>query len=217
MKNLAKRFLTDEERTAVESSVQDVEKITSGEVVPMIVSSSYHYPVSNIIGAVIFALPLSLFLTILMGGWLWMGTNNMWLFLVVFSVLFFVFHEVCKRCLGIKRFLISRKEINEEVEEAAITSFFKHGLYKTRDETGVLIFISVFEHKVCVLADKGINEKVDEGQWDDVVKVIVDGIKQNKQAEAICNAVKMVGDKLHKHFPVKSDDTNELKNIIVEE
>ena len=45
---------------------------------------------------------------------------------------------------------------DEEVQEAVLTAFFKEELYRTRDETGILIFISVFEHKVWVLADRGI-------------------------------------------------------------
>ena len=111
----------------------------------------------------------------------------------------------------------SGKEIEEEVEEAAIINFFNEGLYRTRDETGVLIFISVFERKVWVLADRGIHQKVEEGQWDDIVQLIVAGIKQNRQAEAICEAVQKVGVKLKEHFPIKPDDRDELKNIIVKE
>jgi putative membrane protein len=80
----------------------------------------------------------------------------------------------------------------------------------------VLVLISVFEHKIWVLADKGINAKVDEGQWDDIVKIIIGGIKQKRQAEAICKAIKKIGDLLKEHFPIKPDDTDELDNIIIE-
>ena len=84
-----------------------------------------------------------------------------------------------------------------------------------RDETGILVFISVFEHKVWILADRGINEKVSEDQWDDIVKIIVDGIKHNRPAESICEAVAKIGDLLKMHFPIGRDDTDELKNLIV--
>ncbi len=129
--------------------------------------------------------------------------------------LFVVFHEIVKRTYWLKRWFISQREIDEEVEEAALTGFFKEGLYRTRDETGVLVFISVFEHKVWILADRGINEKVSEDQWDDIVKIIVDGIKHNRPAESICEAVAKIGDLLKMHFPIGPDDTDELKNLIV--
>jgi hypothetical protein len=52
---------------------------------------------------------------------------------------------VVKRTLWLKRRFISVKEIEAEVREAVVTAFFKEGLYRTRDATGVLVLISVFE------------------------------------------------------------------------
>ena len=117
---------------------------------------------------------------------------------------------------NLKRLFISDREIEEEVEEAAVTGFFREGLYRTRDETGILIFISVFERRVWVLADRGINDKVKEGQWDDIVRMIIEGIKSKDQANAICKAVDKVGMILKEHFPIKQDDSDELKNLIIE-
>jgi putative membrane protein len=216
MKNLAKKFLSDDERTRVETAVKEAEKLTAGEIVVMIISASYQYPLAIVIGAAAFALPLALIFTLLVGRWLWIGGQNIWLFLGFLAVLFILFHEIIKRIPWLKRFFISRKEIDDEVQEAAITNFFNHDLYRTRDETGVLVLISVFERRVWILADRGINAKVPEGQWDDIVKMITDGIKQKRSTDAICEAVEKIGELLKTHFPIKPDDTDELKNLIVE-
>jgi len=216
MKKLAHRFLSKQELEQVEAAVAAAEKKTAGEIVCMVESTSYTYPMANVIGATVIGLPLALLLTPFIGGLMWMGTQNMWLFLGVFGILFMAFHWIVDRTPGLKRRFVSNKEIEEEVEEAAITSFFRHGLYRTRDATGILIFISVFEHKVWVLADHGINAKVPEGQWQDIVKQITQGIRADKAAEALCRAVENVGEILQAHFPVKPDDTNELKNVIVD-
>jgi putative membrane protein len=216
MKDLAKTFLTDDERTRVSAAVKEAEKLTAGEIVVMIISASYHYPMANVIGAAVFGLPLALIFTNWTGEWLWIGGQNMWLFLGFLTVFFILFHEIIRRTLWLKRRFISEREFKEEVEEAAITHFFNQGLYRTRDETGVLVLISVFEHKVWVLADKGINAKVRAGQWDDIVKMIIDGIKQKRQTEAICKAVEKIGHLLKEHFPIKPDDTDELANVIIE-
>ena len=217
MKDLAQKFLSDDERTRVTEAVKEAEKVTAGEIVVMIISASYHYPMANVIGAAVFSLPLALIFTTLTGEWLWIGGQNMWLFLGYLVVLFFLFHELIKRTPWIKRGFITERQIQEEVEEAATTQFFNQGLYRTRDETGVLVLISVFERKVWVLADRGINAKVQAGQWDDIVKMIVDGIKQNRQTDAICEAVDKIADLLKTHFPIKPDDRDELKNLIIEE
>ena len=216
MKNLVKSFLSEADKEKIQQTVKEAEKKTSGEIVPMVVSCSYHYPVANIAGAITMALPFSLFLTHMVGERLWIGSNNMWLFMGILTVSFIVFFELVKRIPAIKRFFVSKKEMEEEVREEALTSFFKEEIYRTRDETGVLIFISVFEHKVWVLADKGINAKVPEGSWDGVVGHIVDGIKKGRQGEAICEAVTSVGALLKEYFPIKPDDTDELKNLIVQ-
>ena len=216
MQDLAKSFLSEDEHARVDTAVKEAEKLTAGEIVVMIISASYEYPMANVIGAAAFALPLALIYAPLTGAWLWIGGQNMWLFLGFLTVFFILFHEIIKRIPWLKRFFISRREIDDEVEEAAITNFFDRDLYRTRDETGVLVLISVFERRVWVLADRGINAKVNEGQWDEIVKMIADGIKQKRAADAICKAVEKIGAILAEHFPVKPDDTNELKNLIIE-
>lgn len=215
MKDLARKFLTRQEHEQVDKAVQSAEAKTSGEIVCMIQSASYHYPMATVLGATAFAMPSALILTPLLGEWLWLGTQNMWLFLSLFSLLFVASYMLVYNCTGLKRRFISQREIDEEVEEAAVNGFFRHGLYRTRDATGVLIFISVFEHKVWVLADHGINAKIQQDIWGDIVQTITGGIKKGRPAEAICEAVQKVGNILETHFPVLPDDKNELGNVIV--
>ena len=214
MKDLTARFLNEEERAKIQAAVKEAEKKTAGEIVPMVVSASYDYPVADILGAVAFSLPLALILAPIVGHWFWIGSQNMWLFLGFLIPLFFVFHQVVRHTPWLKRVFVPQGDIEEEVKEAALVSFFKEGLYKTREGTGVLIFISLFEHKVWVLADRGINEKVEQKEWDEIVRGVVTGIREHRQADAICEAVNRAGDLLKTHFPVKADDTDELKNLI---
>ena len=215
MTNLAKRFLTDEEKNKIDAAVKAAETKTSGEIVCLVESASYRYPMANVIGATVIALPLALILTPLIGGWLWIGPYNMWLFLGLFGLAFMGTYMVVDHSTPLKRAFVSKREIEEEVEEAAITSFFRHGLYRTKNANGILLFISVFEHKVWVLADHGIHTRVPAGQWDAIVDRVIAGIRNQRAAAAICEAVETIGAILSQHFPVDSDDVNELKNIIV--
>jgi len=215
MKDLVENFLNKAEQERVQAAVSEAEKKTSGEIVPMIVPASYHYPMADVLGGASIALPVSIVLTYILGSMLWVGPTNMWVFMGIFGVAFVVFHRVVQRVWPLKRIFISDREIDEEVQEAALTGFFKEELYRTRDETGILIFISVFEHRVWVLADRGINAKVEKGQWDSIVAHIVSGIKNGQPADAICEAVKDVGTILAEHFPVREDDVDELDNLII--
>jgi putative membrane protein len=215
MRNLAQKFLTTDEYERINAAVEQAEKSTAGEIVCMVHTASYHYPMSDIIGAAALALPAAMALTPIIGGWLWIGTQNMWVFLSILVPAFILGHWVVKHTPWLKRIFISNREMAEEVEEAAVTSFFKHGLYRTKDGTGILIFISVFERKVWVLADAGIDAKVSGDHWKSVVEGITEGIRNDQAAAAICLAVDTIGRTLSEYFPVAPDDINELENVIV--
>lgn len=217
MKDSKNQLLSQEEIKKVETAVAEAESKTSGEIVCMVVPKSYHYPMSDVIGATSLALPLALILTPLTGAWMWIGPQNMWLFLGIFTLLFILSFLAVKYIAIIKRLFISHREMEEEVEEAALTSFFLRGLYQTRERNGILLFISAFEHKVWILADKGINDKVPQGHWDDIVTELINGIRSKHAASAICNAVAAIGEDLKHHFPIQADDTNELSNVIIGE
>ncbi len=128
--------------------------------------------------------------------------DSLWFFLSIFMPAFIIMYGIIKYCLPVKRLFISHNEINAEVEEAAINQFFRHSLHKTRDNTGVLIYISIFEKKVWVLADSGINSKVDPSAWQEIVNIIVNGIKEKKQGEAIIKAIAKVRPNTLREFPV---------------
>jgi len=216
MKDLVKNFLTESEENRIIESVKNAEKKTSGEIVPMIVSTSYDYPIADIAGASLFSLPLALIGAHFIGPLFAVGTQNVWVFLGFEIILFFLFYVIVKNVLFLKRMFISDNQILEEVREAAVINFYKHGLHRTCGETGIIIFISLFEKKVWVLGDRGINEKIGEGSWEEIASGIASGIKNKRQTDAICEAIDQVGSILQKHFPIKHDDKDELKNLILE-
>ncbi len=110
----------------------------------------------------------------------------------------------------------SEKEMGHEVREAATIQFYLKGLFRTREETGVLIYLSVFEGKVWVLGDRGVDAAVPPGFWQGVVDEVVAGVKNGRPAAAICAAVGKIRGVLVEKFPVAPDNTNELPNLIVD-
>ncbi|MBN2034775.1 MAG: TPM domain-containing protein [Deltaproteobacteria bacterium] len=217
MKDRMRRLISKADRHRVETCVREAESRTRGEIVVMVVPASYHYPIANLLGATAFSFPVAIAFTPAVGGLFWVGPHNLWVFLAVLIPLFLVFHEVVKRFHILKRCFIRGKEMDEEVREAAGIQFFRKGLYRTRDEAGVLIYISVFERKVWVLGDRGINAVIPEAQWNGVVATIAQAIKKGEAAEGICRAVDEVGRILRRSFPVRCDDQNELGNLMVED
>ena len=88
------------------------------------------------------------------------------------------------------------------------------GMTKTAQRNGVLIYLATRDKKFAVLGDVGINEKVPEGFWNDVVQIMQEHFKRNKFAEGIAEAAIRIGEKLKVFFPYQSDDKNELSDGI---
>jgi putative membrane protein len=215
MQTPAQKFLTPAEQETISQAVHAAESLTSGEIVPLITSSSYHYPMAAVTGGVLLAFPLSLLLISPVAGFFWLDSQNMWLFLALFLPLYLICWQIVKRIPPLKRFFIPKRQLEEEVREAAMTAFFVEKLYKTKDENGILLFISVFERKVWIIADGGINAKINQNRWQDLVNLITNGIKEGKQAQAICEAIHQAGNILKEHFPIQPDDNNELRDLII--
>ena len=92
--------------------------------------------------------------------------------------------------------------------------FRRIGMTKTDQRNGVLIFLATKDKKFAVLGDVGINEKVSEGFWNDVVGIMQDHFKRDKFAEGISEAVLRIGEKLKVFFPHQTNDKNELPDGI---
>lgn len=215
MTTLAEQFLSAEERQTVTEAVQTAEKKTSGEIVAMIVSESHSYPVAPIVGGVFFALPTALLSARLFGGMLWLGTDNMWIFLIFFCLYYTAGYGAVKKLPRLKRYFLSPTRADLAVQEAAAAAFFSEALHDTREANGILLYISVFEHRVWVLGDRGINDRIDPQTWQEIVDLVSRGIKQDMACSAICKGIERIGTILEKHFPIRADDKNELHNLII--
>lgn len=206
----ASELFDEAEKQRIESAVAHAEKSTSGEIVPMIVDQSYDYPRVEILGSGLFSLATAVCLS-----WAFFG-ESLWHFLWLFALCYFPFKLMIRTFPALRRRLIHPDEISEEVEEKAILSFVSEGLHHTRDETGILILISLFEHRVFVLADRGISNVVPANTWDGIVQTITKGLRSGNSCDALCDAIESCGQLLAEHFPRKEDDTNELPNLIIE-
>lgn len=229
MKKAEEKFLTNAERQRIEERIGAAEKRTSGEIVVKVVAESYHYPLEAMQGSLLLAIIIGIATDLLIGKELmWQfftffgfsffaapHTESMWFFLSIFGLSFMVLHETIKRVPPLKRLFVRKSDMNEEVEEGAIHSFFRRNIHHTVDRTGILIYISLFERRVRVVADKGISDKVTQADWDEVVMLIINGIKTGKQADTILTAVDRCASMLAAHFPIKANDRNELSNKVI--
>lgn len=207
----ADNFFTPEEKENIAKSIGEVEKKTAGEVAVMVVDTSDDYPESNVLSGVLLGGLSALLLTDLFFD------DSLWIFLPLTLIFSIVFGKLTNKLPAVKRYFIPKARIEEEVEQRAIQAFYEKGLYKTRDNTGVLFFISLMEHKAWVLADKGIYGKISQETLQEYAVDIAVGIKEGRAAQSLCHEISKVGEILAEHFPIKEDDINELPNQVLGE
>jgi putative membrane protein len=206
----ADKFFTEEEKVRIREAVIRAEAKTAGEIVPMLVTSSARYTEVELFGTVV-----GLFVGMI-AEWIWSdpwGSHFFNLWPVIGATAGFL---IC-RLPRIKRLVASKNRIADAVHTLALASFTEHGLHYTRDHTGILILVSLLEHRVEVLADRGINAKVEAGTWQEIVHVLTEGLKSKQACDAYCRAIERCGEILAAHFPRQPDDKDELPNRLVTE
>ncbi|RMG76204.1 MAG: TPM domain-containing protein [Bacteroidetes bacterium] len=106
------------------------------------------------------------------------------------------------------------KKLKGDVLQTATRVFHELGMDATEQRNGVLIFLAPHYKKFAIIGDKGINEKVPPGFWEDIRNVMQKYFREGNFVEGIRQGVRMVGEKLQAFFPYQSDDINELPDDI---
>jgi putative membrane protein len=101
------------------------------------------------------------------------------------------------------------------VHRSALEQFLGHGIHLTEARTGVLIYVSLAERLVEVVADTGIYARVDKSVWSGAVAALLEQVRAGDLAEGLVRAVTAAGDVLAVHFPPRPDDQDELPNAVV--
>lgn len=102
-----------------------------------------------------------------------------------------------------------------QVHQRALEQFFARDLHNTRERSGVLIFASLKDRYAEVIADTGINDKVDPRAWNEVIAVLVAHMRTGELGNGFVAAIEKCGGLLATHFPARGPKPNELPDVIV--
>lgn len=209
------KMFSRDDLDAISSAVKAAEHDTSGEIVPYIVGQSDAYDEASLRGALIGALlPASISLSInsLTTIWTTLNATELAIAVMIWSVLGWL---AVLSFPPLKRFLAGRSLMEHRVAQRAREAFLSEELFRTKDRTGILIFVSLLEHHVIVMADSGISARVAEKEWQSIVDQIVGGIKTGHPKEALIEAITRCGTLLTQHgVAILPDDRNELPDTL---
>jgi uncharacterized membrane protein len=102
----------------------------------------------------------------------------------------------------------------EDVLDHAAFVFSELEMHKTDLRNGVLIYISVEDQKLAIIGDAGIHKRVGSDFWDQTRQLMTRHLRDGRLIEALCEGVKQAGEKLKIHFPIQTNDRNELSNVV---
>jgi len=200
-------WLSEETRKRVRDCVVAIEASTGAEVVATVSVRSGHYRHADyLVGAVSALAALAFYL--LYPEPLF---DDVAIVIVVGSFVAGAFLSAAVQ--GLRRLLVSRKLMDECVLTAARSRFVEQGISNTRGRTGVLVYVSLFEHRVEVVSDLGVPvEKLGE-RWTQGVKTL--DAEARRGVEPFVVALTALGALLAEAVPRAADDTNELPDEMV--
>ncbi len=93
----------------------------------------------------------------------------------------------------------------------AEAAFLHEEVFKTRDRTGILVFLALLEHRALILADSGIHQAVPREKWQELASQLAAGIRAGRAKAALIATIEACGALLVEHrVDIRPDDTNEL-------
>jgi putative membrane protein len=202
-------FLSDEDRRRIADAIAAAERRTSGELVTVVAAAAGDYRSIALLWPALAALLLpALLLTVLPGIAAWP--------LYLTQAASFVVLALIAHLPPVRLALVPAAVKRRRAARLAREQFFEQGLHLTRARTGVLIFVSVAEHYVEIIADQGIDALVPPGTWDRAVADFVEQVRAGRIGEGFLAAIAAVGERLAEHFPRAAEDVDELPNRLIE-
>ncbi|TMM50387.1 TPM domain-containing protein [Qipengyuania marisflavi] len=221
-------YLNEEQHRIVSDAVAQAEAHTAGEIVTVLADRSDGYTDVALWWAIaaaftamsVFALFPELYLTALdrfMGGWGSEWTHGEILTVVIaIGLAKFLGVLAVQLWQPLKFWLIPPPVKSARVREAAIRHFKVGAERRTHGRTGVLIYLSMREHRAEIVADEAIAGEVAPEVWGEAMADMLAEIKKGQIAEGMAAGVRDVGAVLSEHFPRAEDDVNELPDRLIE-
>jgi len=204
--------LSQEDLDQIERAVQKAEATTRGEIVAVIVprSQSYRWVPFFLSG---FMAVLATAVVILPIEWSASQWGPSLEALVMIQLTGALLGAVLSQIPAVRRFVVPRLQLDASVENQARAEFVRQGVMNTNDRCGVLLLVSLFEHRVQLIADRGIHSVVDEGYWAEETRRLASEIRSTHQLrDAIVHSVERLGVLLANRFPRTADTVNELSD-----
>ena len=201
--------LGEAEQASVRAALAEIEAHTTGEIVPVVLERSDAHPSASWISAMFMVLLLSG----LFESWLpWNAPHILLCVQIGFALIGLGLAELLPDW---KRWFVRPSRATEMAEEQAQIEFQRQRVRETHDRCGVLLFVSLFERRVIVLADEGIDAKVGHEHWSLTRDLVLAGIARGELHAGLIDGIRAAGRVLVEHFPSANGSAHELSDRLI--
>ena len=225
---MAVAMLSDDDHTRVSAAVSAAEAHSAGEIVTILTDRSDGYWDVALAWAAVIAATALLALSLVPAFYLGLidrvtgAWGNAWTPGEIFAVALgvatvkFLGMVILQLWQPLKFFLVPRPVKARRVLARAITCFKVGAERRTHGRTGILIYLSMREHRAEIVADAAIVGKVAPEVWGAAMAAMLPEIRAGRIADGMVAAIERVGAVLAEHFPRAENDTNELPDRLIE-
>lgn len=132
------------------------------------------------------------------------------------QILFFLALIAVLQIRSIHLLLVPRSTKKRRASRMAYLQFHSLGVYNTRDRAGVMIFVSLAERHIEILADSGLSKFVTQDIWAAIVNEMAASMRADDLITGYENAIKRCSEILSQHFPDGVNPENELADGLIE-
>jgi len=219
--------MNETDHAKVSAAIAAAERGTDGEVIAIVTerSDSYHDVGLHYAVAVLFLLLASFAAwpglledgwTLLMGWTAPPGLQQSLLLLLGLALFKFLVVLFVMRWMPLRLALTPGATKTRRVRRRAVMLFKAAAERRTVGRTGVMIYLSMGEHRAEIIGDDAITAVTTPESWGDEMLALLTEVKAGRTADGIVAAVALIGKVLAEHFPKNGDDINEIPDKLIE-
>ena len=220
--------LTDTDRARVAAAVAEAERGTAGEIVTIVArqSDSYHdVSMHWAVLGMLLTLALLAFRPVaadhiyarLVDPWAQSAPQGaLYAIALVLVTLVFLGVRLVLAATSVRVALTPGATKARRVRRRALLLFREGAEKRTKGATGVLLYLSLAEHRAEIIADDAIHSRVPNETWGAAMAAVLAGVRDDRPADGMADAVAQIGRVLAEHFPRTGAPVNELPDRLIE-
>lgn len=219
--------LSAEDHDRVTAAVTAAEAHTDGEIVTIVArqSDAYHdvalqwsvlAMVVTLALLAVFPAPVAALHARVFDAWSGPQTGHLLAIAAVLATLAYLLCRLAMAWRPLRLLLTPAATKTRRVRRRALMLFRTGAEKRTVAATGVLLYLSLDEHRAELIADESIHAKVPQETWGAAMAALVVAVKDGRPGDGMADAVAQIGVVLAEHFPRGEHDVNELPDRLIE-